>query len=117
LAPGYNAAHYDHIHVDLMRRDSGRRPCRPDAIPGEMAAAKARSLYAAKQRGPAYTGSIATKTKKFGHVLAAIPGEDGFVDDDDGSTSSISSGWPRATGPSAHDDAAIRLEERRSKSH
>ena len=46
LAPGYNIYHYDHIHVDLMRRASGRRPCRPDAIPGEVAAAKARSVYA-----------------------------------------------------------------------
>ncbi|HET9617739.1 MAG TPA: extensin family protein, partial [Pseudolabrys sp.] len=26
LAPGYNAAHYNHIHVDLMRRASGRTP-------------------------------------------------------------------------------------------
>ena len=60
LAPGYNAAHYDHIHVDLMRRSSGRHPCRPDAIPGDVVAAKARAVYASKQRGPAYTGSIAT---------------------------------------------------------
>ncbi len=59
LAPGYNVYHYNHIHVDLMRRESGRRPCRPDAIPGEVVAAKARAMYAAKQRGPAYTGSIA----------------------------------------------------------
>ena len=64
LAPGYNAAHYDHIHVDLMRRESGRRPCRPDAIPGEVVAAKARAVYASKQRGPAYTGSIATQAAK-----------------------------------------------------
>ena len=61
LAPGYNAAHYNHIHVDLMRRSSGDRPCRPDAIPGEVAAAKARAVYA-RQRGPAYTGSIARLT-------------------------------------------------------
>jgi len=60
LAPGYNAAHYDHIHVDLMRRASGRRPCRPDAISGEVAAAKARSMYAAKH-GREYTGSIGAK--------------------------------------------------------
>ena len=42
LAPGYNIYHYDHIHVDLMRRGDGRHPCRPDAIPGAVAAAKAR---------------------------------------------------------------------------
>ena len=31
LAPGYNAFHYNHIHVDLMRRRSGRRACKPQA--------------------------------------------------------------------------------------
>ena len=61
LAPGYNVYHYDHIHVDLMRRASGRRPCRPDAIPGEVVAAKARAVYAAKHGAPAYTGSVPTK--------------------------------------------------------
>ncbi|MEI9804192.1 MAG: extensin family protein [Pseudolabrys sp.] len=81
LSPGYNAEHYNHIHVDLMRRASGRRPCRPDAIPGEVVAAKARAIYASKQRGPAYTGSIATKAS--GKSPTAIPGEDGFADDDD----------------------------------
>jgi hypothetical protein len=78
LAPGYNVYHYDHIHVDLMRRESGRRPCRPDAIPGEVAAAKARSTYAAKhERGPAYTGSIGTDDK----LPVAVPGADGVADD------------------------------------
>ena len=52
LAPGYNAAHYDHIHVDLMRRESGRHPCRPDAIPGEVVAAKARAIYASRRAWP-----------------------------------------------------------------
>jgi len=75
LAPGYNAAHYNHIHVDLMRRPDGDRPCRPEAIPGEVAVAKARALYAGRQRGPAYTGSIA-KTRR---PPAAIPGEDGYI--------------------------------------
>ncbi len=77
LAPGYNAAHYNHIHVDLMRRASGDRPCRPEAIPGEVAAAKARALYA-RHRGPAYTGSVAN-TAKATHSPAAIPGEDGYI--------------------------------------
>ena len=80
LAPGYNAAHHDHIHVDLMRREAGYRPCRPEAISGEAAYAKARAVYAGKQRGPAYTGSIAAKTEM---PPAANPGEDGYVDDDD----------------------------------
>jgi hypothetical protein len=43
LAPDYNIFHYDHIHVDLMRRASSRRPCRPHAIRGEVAAARART--------------------------------------------------------------------------
>ncbi len=78
LAPGYNIYHYDHIHVDLMRRDPGYRPCRPEAIPGEAAYAKARATYAARQRGPAYTGSIAAQSPP-----VANPGEDGYVADDD----------------------------------
>jgi hypothetical protein len=87
LAPGYNAAHYNHIHVDLMRRASGRRPCRPEAITGEMAAAKARSYYASKHRGPAYTGSIPVKVDKKNAV--AVPGQDGLGEDDDIVTGSI----------------------------
>lgn len=83
LAPGYNAEHYNHIHVDLMRRTSGRRPCRPDAIPGEVVAAKARAVYASKHHSPAYTGSIPTKAAA-GNVPNAIPGEDGYVADEDG---------------------------------
>ncbi len=42
LAPGSNQFHYDHIHVDLMRRDSGRRICNPGAVDGELVAARAR---------------------------------------------------------------------------
>ena len=76
LAPGYNVYHYNHIHVDLMRRESGRHPCRPDAIPGEEVAAKARAVYASKQRGPAYTGSLPTTAS--GKLPVAIPGEDGL---------------------------------------
>ncbi len=102
LAPGYNAAHYDHFHFDLMRRKNGRRPCRPAAIPGEVVAARARAVYASKQRGPSYTGSIS----KSASGATAIPGEDGLVeDDDDAVTGSIdgaddsevtgSLGWPR----------------------
>ncbi|MDI1346893.1 MAG: extensin family protein [Pseudolabrys sp.] len=94
LAPGYNAAHYNHIHVDLMRRASGRRPCRPDAIPGEVVAARARAVYASKH-GTTYTGSIATKSanagQKPGQVPAAVPGADGLDDEADDTTGSIAS--------------------------
>ena len=58
LAPGYNAYHYNHIHVDLMRRRNGRRACEPHAIPGDQVAAKAGGTVAAKRPDPAVTGSI-----------------------------------------------------------
>ena len=92
LAPGYNAAHYNHIHVDLMRRASGRKPCRPEAIPGEVVAARARAVYAAKH-GTTYTGSIAAKPAKAGQkpgqAPAAVPGADGLDDEADDTTGSI----------------------------
>ena len=40
LAPGADAYHYDHIHVDLMRRATGRRICLPAAVDGEAVAAR-----------------------------------------------------------------------------
>jgi hypothetical protein len=63
LAPGANVYHYNHIHVDLMRRESGRRICEPAAIPGEVAAARAGGHFAAHPYGnnytdPGVTGSI-----------------------------------------------------------
>jgi hypothetical protein len=53
LAPGSNAFHYDHIHVDLMRRDSGRRICEPGAVDGEAIAARVRRDPALAARGAA----------------------------------------------------------------
>ena len=97
LAPGYNIFHYNHIHVDLMRRASGRHPCRPDAIPGEVAAARAREMYV-NRRGPAYTGSIPTKAMQ----PVAVPGEDGLGDDDDVVTGFIAKAR-RASGAVDHD--------------
>lgn len=81
LAPGYNAAHYNHIHVDLMRRSSGERPCRPEAISGEVAAANARAIYA-RQRGPAFTGAF-RKNIQTSRSPAAVPGADGYILDAD----------------------------------
>src|SRR5450631_1814826 len=93
LAPGYNIYHYDHMHVDLMRRSSGSHPCRPNAIPGEVVAAKARAVYPSKHGAPAYTGSLATQANK---LPVAVPGQDGYVagEDDDAVTGSI--GAPRS---------------------
>ena len=120
LAPGYNAAHYDHIHVDLMRRSSGRHPCRPDAIPGDVVAAKARAVYASKQRGPAYTGSIATVIET-GKLPAALPGEDGDVEDEDDDaavTGSIPAPSQSHRAPSRNaSDEIIRAQERRDAVH
>jgi hypothetical protein len=83
LAPGYNIYHYNHIHVDLMRRRPGYHPCRPDAIPGEVVAARVRAQYAAQHRAPAYTGSIPSQPD----TPTAVPGEDGYVKDDGSETS------------------------------
>ena len=139
LAPGYNVYHYDHMHVDLMRRSSGNLPCRPNAIPGEVVAAKARAVYASKHGTPAYTGSVAMQASK---LPIAVPGQDGYVagEDDDAVTGSIAA-VPKKAQPTVHDadgefddapevagsigysaaaaanDAAIRAEERRSAVH
>ncbi|MEZ5787207.1 MAG: extensin family protein [Xanthobacteraceae bacterium] len=92
LAPGSNRFHYDHIHVDLMRRNSGRNVCQPEAIPGEVVAARVRgrSKYAGR-RPSSYdsTGALGSRRKKQAsarlpdarfkddrNVPAAIPGED-----------------------------------------
>jgi len=48
LAPGSNAFHYDHIHVDLRRHESGRSICEPRPIPGDLIA----------RRTPLVTGSV-----------------------------------------------------------
>ena len=50
LAPGSNKYHYNHIHVDLMRRASGRVICEPAAVSGEQIAARA------GYRGGAFAG-------------------------------------------------------------
>jgi hypothetical protein len=98
LAPGYNIFHYNHIHVDLMRRASGRRPCRPTAIKGEIVAARARAVYASRHGGTAYTGSIPSKPARQA-APDAVPGADGEFDDDDKDTTSVSMSMRPAGGP------------------
>jgi hypothetical protein len=60
LAPGSNVYHYDHIHVDLMRRHSGHRACNPAAVSGEEVAARAAGTRYAGRRAveaePRYSG-------------------------------------------------------------
>jgi len=59
LAPGSNAYHYDHMHVDLMRRASGRVICQPAAVPGEVAAAQAGGGRG-RPGEPPYTGTVSS---------------------------------------------------------
>jgi len=59
LAPGSNVYHYDHIHVDLMRRASQRVVCEPAALSGEEVAARAGQRNPHASRAPFVTGSLA----------------------------------------------------------
>ena len=59
LAPGSNVYHYNHIHVDLMRRASGRRICQPGAVAGDVVAARVRARYGSRDAG--ITGSIGSR--------------------------------------------------------
>jgi hypothetical protein len=58
LAPGSNVYHYNHIHVDLMRR--ARRPiiCEPAAVSGEEVAARASQRNPYASRETLVTGSL-----------------------------------------------------------
>jgi hypothetical protein len=61
LAPGSNVYHYDHIHVDLMRRASARLICQPAATSGEEIAARASQRNPYASREPFVTGSLGGK--------------------------------------------------------
>jgi hypothetical protein len=90
LAPGANVYHYNHIHVDLMRHYNGRHICEPGAIPGEVAAARARQQFAARHYGePSYSSGITGSIKSSAHARErgnsgedddslpdAVPGDD-----------------------------------------
>jgi len=83
LAPGANIYHYNHIHVDLMRRRGRPYICEPSAIPGAVAAARARERYAAHYGRPDVTGSIRAKRTLPGQspedddrLPLAVPGDD-----------------------------------------
>jgi hypothetical protein len=83
LAPGSNVYHYDHIHVDLMRRASGRLICQPAATSGEEIAARAshRNPYASRE--PFVTGSLGGKKTAASRHKAneKVNEEDEFEDD------------------------------------
>ena len=92
LAPGSNRFHYDHIHVDLMRRSSGRGTCQPAAVPGDVVAARAghyRGYAGRRAGGDDTTGTFGSRGQNRSAARlsdarfkadrkepAAIPGED-----------------------------------------
>jgi len=80
LAPGSNEYHYDHIHVDLMRRSSGRTICQPAAIAGEAAAVRAGGRYGWRPGALPVTGSVASARRPASRSLPDQP----YVDDHDG---------------------------------
>jgi Extensin-like protein C-terminus len=82
LAPGSNVYHYDHIHVDLMRRASGRVICEPAAASGEEIAARAgaRNPYASS-RDPYVTGSLGGRKAARHPNKAKVDEEDEFEDE------------------------------------
>ncbi|MET0724201.1 MAG: extensin family protein [Tardiphaga sp.] len=76
LAPGSNVFHYDHIHVDLMRRSSRRIICQPAAVSGEQIAARAMPRGSYSGRDPASTGSLGSRAGKPGRKAAYDDAED-----------------------------------------
>jgi len=81
LAPGSNAYHYDHIHVDLMRRPSRRLICQPAAMSGEQVAARAQQRNPYASREPYVTGSLGNKPAPHRHKSEKVNEEDEFEDE------------------------------------
>jgi hypothetical protein len=81
LAPGSNRFHEDHIHVDLMRRSSGRVICQPAAVSGDQVAGRAggRNSYAGS-REPYVTGSLGGKAPSHRRSSGKVNEEDEFDD-------------------------------------
>jgi len=81
LAPGSNRFHYDHIHVDLMRRSSRRVICEPAAMSGEEVAARAGGRNPYAQREPYVTGSLGGRKAPPHPHKAGVNEEDEFEDE------------------------------------
>ncbi|MEA2916620.1 MAG: hypothetical protein QOJ15_8701 [Bradyrhizobium sp.] len=79
LAPGSNAAHHDHIHVDLMRRASRRLICQPAAVSGEEIASRGSQRNSYASREPSVTGSLGGRRKL--SKRSRVDEEDEFMDD------------------------------------
>jgi hypothetical protein len=74
LAPGANVYHYNHIHVDLMRRAHRPIICEPAAVSGEEVAARAAGRNPYASREPFVTGSLGKPLPK--HAKAKEDDED-----------------------------------------
>ena len=82
LAPGSNVYHYDHIHVDLMRRASRRVICQPAAVSGEEIAARAGGSNPYAARETSVTGSLGgRKPMAHPHKASKANEEDEFEDE------------------------------------
>ncbi|ABD87732.1 extensin family protein [Rhodopseudomonas palustris] len=78
LSPGSNVFHYDHIHVDLMRRSSRRIICQPAAVSGEEVAARVQQRNPYATNSPAITGSLGAHKVPPRHKPA---GDDDYEDE------------------------------------
>ena len=80
---GSNVYHYDHIHVDLMRRASQRIICQPAAVSGEEIAARAAQRNPYASREPFVTGSLGgSKVPSHRHKASdKVNEEDEFEDE------------------------------------
>ena len=81
LAPGSNAQHHDHIHVDLMRRASRRLICQPAAVSGEEIASRRSQGNSYASREPSVTGSLGGRHKSSHRSRSKVNEEDEFMDD------------------------------------
>jgi hypothetical protein len=82
LAPGSNVYHYNHIHVDLMRRASRPIICQPAAMSGEEVAARAAGRNPYASREPFVTGSLGgSKPQSHRRSSTKVNEEDEFEDE------------------------------------
>jgi hypothetical protein len=74
LGPGSNAFHYNHLHLDLMRRSGGRGICNPAAIPGDAVAGR-RGFPAISSVTEAHAPRLGFAPEPQGHdnPLAGLP--------------------------------------------
>ena len=81
LAPGSNAYHYDHIHVDLMRRASRRLICEPASVSGEEVAARVMQRNPYASRETPVTGALGTHRTASRKRGERVNEEDEFEDE------------------------------------